>query len=507
MAGNTITGSFSGGQWSSYFTLKLKWSSVADVVNNRSTVTLGWYLVVAHSNSGFVTNKQGAGWTQNVGGASTSGSIDFNTSAAKLAENTDILLHTETAVVNHNDDGTKTVSVSGTFDLSGTTAGTGSLSGNLVLDNIDRTPATPTVSVTDGNSGTVYNGEMVEVTISGASGYVTGYNWQRSVNGGAWSASQSTTDTVFYDTIPEGTTSLKYRVQAINPARSSDWATSNTLNVASNTFASEVTSGSLATNKYNSQIGLILSWSASQSVADNSSEISWTLKSSGGSTTAWWNSAPIKLIINGTTVLNITERFKLYGGGAWSKSGKITIAHNNDGTKSFSASISAAIYTSAVNCKASGTWTLKKIARNPSAPTSFTISAGYGNYVGLGDTIDLKWLGASGNITEYELQYSRGNSGWKAWKTVTGTSTTDSFTATDIAVNGAGCAVKYRVRAMNGSLPSDWKESNTLYITGGMDLKVSNAWKTGSVWINVNGTWKRAKRVYVKVNGSWQYSK
>ena len=63
------------------------------------------------------------------------------------------------------------------------------------------------------------------------------------------------------------------------------------------------------------------------------------------------------------------------------------------------------------------------------------------------------------------------------------------------------------MRALNGSLTSAWKESNALTMLGGMRLKASNAWKTGSVWIKVNGTWKRAKRVWIKVNGKWVYSK
>jgi hypothetical protein len=60
---------------------------------------------------------------------------------------------------------------------------------------------------------------------------------------------------------------------------------------------------------------------------------------------------------------------------------------------------------------------------------------------------------------------------------------------------------------MNGTLASAWKESNTLVVSGAMDIKVSNAWKTGSVWIKVNGTWKRAKRVWIKVYGAWKQSK
>ena len=153
---------------------------------------------------------------------------------------------------------------------------------------------------------------------------------------------------------------------------------------------------------------------------------------------------------------------------------------------------------------------MTKIARTPSAPTSFSISAGYGNYVGLGDTVTLSWSGASGVITGYQIQYSRGNSGWKDYKSVTSSatsgSTTDSFTSTDIDVNGAGKAVKYRIRAMNGSLASAWKESNTLTMMGGMDLKVSGSWTQGSVWIKVNNEWKRAKRVWIKRNNEWTYS-
>ena len=269
-------------------------------------------------------------------------------------------------------------------------------------------------------------------------------------------------------------------------------------------------SGSVKTSTYGS-MGLQLSWTATQSVANNQSTISWTLKSFGSESNFYYVSGPVTVVINGTTVLSITDRFNLYGNGAWSKSGSLKISHNNDGSKTFSVSISAAIYTYAVNCTGSGSFTLDKIVRTPSAPTSMTITAGFGNFVGLGDTVTIKWSGASGVITGYQIRYKRGNSGWKDFKTVsssaTSGSTTDSFTSTDISVNGAGNAVQYAVRAMNGTLTSAWCYSNTLYMSGGMDIKVSGAWKNGSVWIKVNGTWKRAKRVWIKVNGTWQYDK
>ncbi|WP_298535691.1 hypothetical protein [uncultured Methanobrevibacter sp.] len=187
-----------------------------------------------------------------------------------------------------------------------------------------------------------------------------------------------------------------------------------------------------------------------------------------------------------------------------------TVTHNADGSKTVSATATVISGGSSGTIKETASKVLTKIARNPTAPTSFTITAGHGNYVGLGDKITMKWSGATGVITAYEIQYSRGNTGWKSWSAfnnVTGNSLTDSFASTDINQTGAGKAVKYRIRAKNGSLTSAWKESNTLIMSGEMDLKVNGAWKAGTTWIKVNGTWKRAKRVWIKVNGSWKETK
>lgn len=242
--------------------------------------------------------------------------------------------------------------------------------------------------------------------------------------------------------------------------------------------------------------------------ANNTSDVSVSIKfwrTNTGYTTS--GNGTVYCTINGTQYTqSVTNSQKITSSGIVLFSKKVTIPHNADGSKTIY--VSAYISHSQFSSSSQGfNVTLTQINTAPYAPTSFTITAGNGNYVGLGDTINLSWSGASGNITGYELQYSRGNSGWNDWKTVTGTSTTDSFTDTNINVNGAGCAVKYRVRAMNGSYASDWKESNTLYISGGMDLKVNNAWQQGSVWIKVNGTWVRAKRVWIKQNGTWTISK
>lgn len=270
-------------------------------------------------------------------------------------------------------------------------------------------------------------------------------------------------------------------------------------------------SGSVKTSTYNS-VGLIFSWTATQNVAKNQSTIKWTLKSFGGKSSSWHKSGNFKVTIAGSTVYSSSTRIKLYGNGATTvASGSKTLTHNSDGSKSFKVTVQAGIYYVAVNCKGSATFTLNDIGRTPSAPTAVSITAGQGSYVGLGDTVTINWSGASGVITGYDIQYSRGNSGWKDYKSVTSTatsgSTTDSFTSTDINVNGAGNTVQYRIRAKNDSLTSAWTTSNTLIMSGAMDIKVSGSWKTGSTWIKVNGTWKRAKRVWINVNGSWKQTK
>lgn len=122
-------------------------------------------------------------------------------------------------------------------------------------------------------------------------------------------------------------------------------------------------SGTVTTNKYNSTIGLKLTWSGTQNVANNTTTISWTLKSNGGSSGSWWMSGPVTVKIGSKTVLNTTSRFKMYGGGAYKKTGSLTIAHKEDGSQSVSMSVRAAIYSASVNCTGSNTFTLNKIDR------------------------------------------------------------------------------------------------------------------------------------------------
>lgn len=263
------------------------------------------------------------------------------------------------------------------------------------------------------------------------------------------------------------------------------------------------------TGSTSSYITFKCEWTSTPNASANTSTVKVviTASKSSSSTADTYGNYTASVKVDGNTQSVASTSFRLAPSKTITLLTKtFTVAHNSDGTKSVT--ITGTVGGNVMTGSGSATVTLDKINTTPSAISSFTITAGNGNYMSLGDTVTLKWSAASGTVTGYELQYSYGNSGWQSWKTVTGTSTTVSFAGrTDINQTGAGKAIKYRIRALNGSLASAWKESNTLTMLGGMDLKVNNAWKQGTAWINVNGSWKRVKKVWIKVNGSWQYSK
>jgi len=127
-------------------------------------------------------------------------------------------------------------------------------------------------------------------------------------------------------------------------------------------------SGSISTNKYTTQnhgnIGLILSWTGTQSITNNTTTINWTLKSYGTMSSGYSVQAgPVTVKIGGKTVLSVTSRFSMYGGGAYKKTGSLTVNHNEDGSKSVAMSVRAALYSASVNCTASKTFTLNNIDR------------------------------------------------------------------------------------------------------------------------------------------------
>lgn len=143
-------------------------------------------------------------------------------------------------------------------------------------------------------------------------------------------------------------------------------------------------SGSFNTSGYDGR-HWHFSWTATQNVGSNTSTISYKVEAAGGNA-GWYMCGPCKVVVAGKTVYNNTGRWKQYKGTL--HSGTITVRHNNNGTASFSASISSAIYYYADGTgNGSKTWSLNTIPRasQPSVNTwPDTVSS-----VNIGDSITI----------------------------------------------------------------------------------------------------------------------
>lgn len=144
------------------------------------------------------------------------------------------------------------------------------------------------------------------------------------------------------------------------------------------------TSGTFKTSAYEGAC-LQFDWTLkSQSVTNNQSVISWTLKGAGIKSGYWYMAGSFKCVINGTAVYQSSGRIKLYTG-TLVASGELAIGHDNNGAKSFSAYAECAIYTSAVNCKGSKSWSLPDIGR--ASQPSLNTWPKNSPYFNIGDTI------------------------------------------------------------------------------------------------------------------------
>lgn len=204
-------------------------------------------------------------------------------------------------------------------------------------------------------------------------------------------------------------------------------------------------SGSLNTSSYDGRY-YTLSWTATQSVTNNTSTIEWTLSTTGGNS-SWYAERTLKVVVAGSTVYSKTDRAERYAGTI--ASGSLTVTHGTDGTKSFSASMQAAVYGSSVNCTGSATFSLNTI------PRKSTLSVGNGT------------LGTA--------------------QTLTVTKQSSSFTHTITATCGSSTVTLWtKASATSGSFtpPLDWAKQNTTGTT--VTVKYSITTYSGSTNIGTN---------------------
>ena len=205
-------------------------------------------------------------------------------------------------------------------------------------------------------------------------------------------------------------------------------------------------SGSLSTNSgWVSEAGLtlyyVLDWTATQSIPNKTSTISWTLRSEG-TFTYGVAERTLNVTIGGETVYSKTDR--VMRGIGQIASGSTTLNHNADGTKSFNISINAAVYYTTVNCTASQTFTLNTIAGKS------TLSVGNGT-LGTEQTL---------TVTKQDESFQHiitAVCGGKYYATVCEKSSTKSIKFTpplswaQANTGGTSVSVKYTIVTYNGS--------------------------------------------------------
>lgn len=208
-------------------------------------------------------------------------------------------------------------------------------------------------------------------------------------------------------------------------------------------------SGSLNTTGYEGRY-LNFSWQqTSQSIANNTTTISWTLKGAGQGEVGYYTSGNFKVVIDGTTVYSSSTRIDLYNGTVVA-SGTKTFTHNADGTQTFAVSVEAGIYTVAVNCSGSATFTLNTIAR-ASQPSCITWPEHTQNVGEFGDTISIHMNRKASNLT-HTVRYQFGEqSGTIATNVGTGTTWTIPLSLMNLIPNTTSGSGTIYVDTYNGS--------------------------------------------------------
>lgn len=168
-------------------------------------------------------------------------------------------------------------------------------------------------------------------------------------------------------------------------------------------------SGSVATGEMEGR-SVTLSWTATQSVTNNTSTVSWTLKTTG-SYSAGVAVREVSAKINGSSVYHTDSLNSIYGGNVPANytiaTGSFTVNHNSSGAGSFTAYVGAGIYYQwAINTENTKTFTLDTIARasSISVPSggftmgtagTITITKANSSYT---DTLTWRFGNASGTI-------------------------------------------------------------------------------------------------------------
>ena len=486
-----------------HLNLRIEWSSTISQSPNTSIVTAMLYLdyrslyVGARSSQSLTVNGD---------------TLKYDTAAisqSSTAEHSK-LLATHLAIVAHNSDGKKTITISAAWNFNGTydnkSITTISASASVALDVISvataaKAPLTFTVSP---DSYDIYD-NIVSLSWSsagsGTNNAITGYEIQycKEYRFDLWTPLRTVTSTATGGSILLSTLAVlippgnyvQLRIRTRGSAGSnyySDWKTSNTiLHIATSAATAPTT------------------FTASPSIYTDSATLSWS-GACGGALNA----------ITGHEIQyrtgNSTSNY-----GAWTALKNVSSTATS-GSTTAAPSASREHYVQfrirmrgAAGSSYYSDWkTSNAIQKNPlSAPTTFTAAPKIYE-----DNVNLSWSGAGGGtlnkIAGYEIQCraSADDSTWGAWgtlKTVSGTAASGSTAAALSITRGYYLQFRIRTRGSAGSsYYSEWKTSNSVQQNPTfLNVPVGNQYVSAPLYCVVNGQWTRVELHSVS-DGVWK---
>lgn len=166
-------------------------------------------------------------------------------------------------------------------------------------------------------------------------------------------------------------------------------------------------SGSVQTSVYTLDginFWAVFEWTATQSIENNTSKISWSLKSqnNSGSSGIYVVYSELQVKFDGEEIYHRDDSEHTNGtNGKVLASGTATVQHNSDGTKSLDIAIGAGIYNWAINRRGSGTITLNTIPRATTPVVSGNLS--------LGSTITINTSSRASSSFTHNLYYTWGS--------------------------------------------------------------------------------------------------
>ncbi|MBS5369174.1 MAG: hypothetical protein KHY19_06915 [Coprobacillus cateniformis] len=208
---------------------------------------------------------------------------------------------------------------------------------------------------------------------------------------------------------------------------------------------------SIRSSTYKSHLWLTLDYSYSQSIANNQSTISWSLVLHWDASLNFSASKSYSVKVNGTNYSGSYTGGASGGSGAKTiRSGTTTVTHNDDGTKSVSASASFTIDVTYSGTKIS-TMSLSGTISLPTIPRASSFGTVSGNTIG--NTITVNISRASSSFT-HQLWYSFGSKTWQGIGSGIGTSTsfTPPMSLCSKIPNSTSGSLTLILRTMNGSI-------------------------------------------------------